>query len=150
VVNRLSAVKIPPFGPRLYLTAERSIVISNANPSGAPEFHILLHDLFVVHRVPDINVGFVWHMRHSRIQVENVWRRILAVEVRIETLHQSCFSLQQETREESGPFMQVMMLMLRKKSTHRACHSDTDDDHRLLLIHFPILGLRRGRLGRSR
>lgn len=55
--------------------------------------HLLLHDLFVIHRVPNINVGFIWHMCHGRVQVEDVWRRVLAVEVRVETLHQGRFSL---------------------------------------------------------
>lgn len=60
---------------------------------GVSGLHILLHDFLVIDRVPDINVRFVWHVRHGGIQIENVWRGILAVEVRIETLHQSCFAL---------------------------------------------------------
>ena len=85
VVNKFSAVRIPPLGPRLYLSS--GLPLWKVSP------HALLHDLLVVDCVPDVDVGSVWHMCDSWIEVEDVRRGILGVQVRVESLHQSRLAL---------------------------------------------------------
>lgn len=64
-MNRFSAVKIPPFGPRLYLTSD--------TPCPKPA-DILLHDLFVVDRIAYVNIGGIWHMCDGGVEVEDIRR----------------------------------------------------------------------------
>lgn len=68
VVKRLSAVRIPPFGPRLYLTLD-TLCYSRRD--------VLLHDLFIVDGIANVDIGGVRHVRHSRVQVENIWWSVL-------------------------------------------------------------------------
>lgn len=79
---------------------------------------VLLHNLFVVDGISDINIGGVRHMRYSWVQVENIRRCILRVQVRVETLHQSCFALNlvswfQSVRKErrTDPAMPIQMIV---------------------------------------
>lgn len=60
----------------------------------------LLHDLFIVDSIPDINVRRVWHMRDSRIQVEDIRRRVFGMQVRVEALHQSGLSLYYQSKSK--------------------------------------------------
>jgi hypothetical protein len=48
--------------------------------------HTLSHDLLVVDRVPDVDVRVVRRAGHRRVEVEDVRRRALSVEVRVEPL----------------------------------------------------------------
>ncbi|KAI6773838.1 hypothetical protein HG531_000687 [Fusarium graminearum] len=40
---------------------------------------VLLHDLFVVDRVADIDVGLERHRQYSRIEIDDIWRSIVLV-----------------------------------------------------------------------
>jgi hypothetical protein len=73
VVNRFSAVKIPPFGPRLYLRRDAAYqrvhkwqrvslgwdgrIATSPHRCVASTPRSLLHDLLVVHCIPDVDVG---------------------------------------------------------------------------------------------
>ena len=90
VANRLSAVKMPPFGPRLYCRQTHAIAPQSERQSIQPSAHAsvahcfrmqhslarsltnLLHDLFVVDCVPDVDVGLVGQHADSRVQVQAV------------------------------------------------------------------------------
>ncbi len=41
----------------------------------------LLHDFLVIYRISNIDVRRVWHMSDGRIEVEDVWRSVLGMEV---------------------------------------------------------------------
>jgi len=49
----------------------------------------LLHDLFVIHRIPNVNVGFKRDMRYCRIEIEDVRRTrgVDSVQMGIEALY---------------------------------------------------------------
>ena len=69
VVKRFSAVNMPPFGPRLYLS------VSMSAPSVARHsMDILLHDLLVIYRVPNVDVGVERYVCNGRVKVECVRR----------------------------------------------------------------------------
>ena len=89
VVNKLRAVSIPPFGPRLYLW------IMICGWGRLPEDQdILLHDLLVIDCVSDVNVGFKGNMGHCGIEVQDIGRSrvVLGVQIGIDTLHKGRFS----------------------------------------------------------
>lgn len=45
------------------------------------KMYSLLHDFLVVYRVSDIDVGTVWHMRNGRVQVEDIRRSLLGMQI---------------------------------------------------------------------
>lgn len=53
----------------------------------------LLHDLLVVDGISNINVGTVRHVRHSRVEVQDIRWGLLGVKVRVEALKQRCLAL---------------------------------------------------------
>ena len=54
---------------------------------------LLLHDLAVVYRISNIDVRFIWHMCHGRIEIQDVRRCVFGVEIRVEALHEGCLAL---------------------------------------------------------
>lgn len=75
VVNKFNAVRIPPLGPSLYLDLVSPDLLL-LYVYGVKEDK-LLHDLFVIYRISNIDVGAIWHMCDCRVEIENIWRRIL-------------------------------------------------------------------------
>jgi hypothetical protein len=53
---------------------------------------ILFHDFFVVYRVADVDVGFVGEVKDCWVEVEDIGRVSLGMEVDVETLHECCFA----------------------------------------------------------
>jgi hypothetical protein len=82
VVKRLRAVRIPPFGPRLYLMS-------------APihKTSILFHDLLVIYCVSNVDISTVRHMCDGRIEVQNVRWGLLCMQIRVQTLQERRFAL---------------------------------------------------------
>ena len=66
VVNKLSAVKIPPFGPRLYLKIRffkylnLFIICFSMNHTEREGKSLLLHNLLVVYCIANIDIGIKW------------------------------------------------------------------------------------------
>ena len=60
---------MPPLGPRLYLGGTGSVGRAEWNCDCA-----LAHDLVIVYRVSDVNVGFVRNVRYGGVQVEDIRR----------------------------------------------------------------------------
>ena len=84
VVNRFSAVRIPPFGPKLYLNPYSvSCKVADCITS-----RVLFHDLVVVDRVSNVDVGSEGKMSNRRVEIEDVRRLLLLVEVRVDPLHE--------------------------------------------------------------
>lgn len=89
VVKRFSAVRIPPFGPRLYLLVSAvALRMKSARQPQQPAGkwsrdadYVLLHDLFVVDRISNIDIGRVRHMCDGWVKVEDIGRGVLGVEV---------------------------------------------------------------------
>ena len=50
---------------------------------------LLSHNLLVIERFPDINVTFKWDSSDRRIQVDDIWRIPLGVEMGVDALHES-------------------------------------------------------------
>ena len=69
VVKRLSAVKMPPLGPRLYLGPVEHL-FTYSIWTGCT----LFHDLLVVYRIADVDVGIVGDVSDGWVEVEDVWR----------------------------------------------------------------------------
>ena len=90
VVNKFSAVRIPPFGPRLYLQSTFSVVFFQT--LGREEACSLLHDLLIIHSVSDVYVGVEGRIGNSRVEVEDVRRSVLRVKMGVEPLHESRLS----------------------------------------------------------
>jgi hypothetical protein len=85
VVKRLSAVRIPPFGPKLYLrTPSHQLPLLTHLDC----MHSLLHDLVVVDRVANVDVGSEGKMSNGGVEIEDVGRLLLRVEVRVDALHE--------------------------------------------------------------
>lgn len=64
---------MPPLGPRLYLGGTSSAESCMAGKR--TEWNCdcaLLHDLVVVYRVSDVNVGLVRKIRYGGVQVEDI------------------------------------------------------------------------------
>lgn len=89
-MNKLRAVNIPPFGPRLYLWA----MICRRGRLPEEDRDILLHDLLVINCISDVNVRLKGDMRNCRIEVQDVrWSRVvLRVQIRIDPLHKGRLS----------------------------------------------------------
>ena len=75
---------MPPFGPRLYLQQS----ISRWYKYGS---YSLLHHLLIVYRVSDVYVGVKWCVGNGRVEVEDIWRSVLGMKVRVETLYERRF-----------------------------------------------------------
>jgi hypothetical protein len=71
VVNKFKAVKIPPLGPSLYLGHQLHLSTGSVD--------ILLHDLFVVDCVPDIDICAIWHVRNGRVEIKDIRRGSIRV-----------------------------------------------------------------------
>ncbi len=63
---------------------------------------VLPHHLAVVDRVADVDVAAERHARHGRVEVDDVGRRALRVEVGVDPLHESCFAGAWRVRELAG------------------------------------------------
>ena len=53
---------------------------------------ILLHHFFIVNRVADVNIAIKRDIADGGVEVDNIWRRALGVEMGIDALHESCFA----------------------------------------------------------
>jgi hypothetical protein len=62
---------MPPLGPKLYLGGTSSAEKAEWNCDCDCA---LPHDLMVVYRVSDVNVGFVRDVRYGRVQVDDIRR----------------------------------------------------------------------------
>ena len=110
VANRFRHVMIPPLGPRLYLyppkklalcptTTTNLILQANTHNQYASRIQwqtddnrldVLLHNFFVVHRVPNVNVALEREVLDRGVKVDNIRRLLLGMEMRVETLHEGC------------------------------------------------------------
>ena len=97
VAKRLSAVMMPPFGPAeprgptISAGTERwagTQQQSSEESRGSRTELVLLHDLLVVDRVANVNVGGVGHVLHGGVEVDEVARVATLEEMGIEPLHQ--------------------------------------------------------------
>ena len=50
--------------------------------------YLLLHDLLVIYCISDVDVCVEGHVGHCWVEVDNVGRRLLRVQVRVQSLHQ--------------------------------------------------------------
>jgi hypothetical protein len=63
-------------------------VVSQVRAAKGEPSDALFHNLLVVDCIPDVDVGRVWHVSDSRIQVDHIGRRVLAVQMGVESLHE--------------------------------------------------------------
>ncbi len=80
---------MPPLGPRLYLGGTSSAEMAEWKCDCA-----LLHDLVVVYRVSDVNVGLVRDVRYRGVEVEDIRGsgRCQGVQMGIQPVHESRFA----------------------------------------------------------
>ena len=53
---------------------------------------ILLHHFFIINRVADVNIAIKRDIEDGGVKIDNIWRRVLGVEIGIDALHKSCFA----------------------------------------------------------
>ena len=71
-MKRFKAVRMPPFGPRLYLT-NNDQRMSFLQSDETNNLYTLLHDLMIINRIAYVDVGFEGDVCNSRVKIEDVW-----------------------------------------------------------------------------
>jgi hypothetical protein len=64
--------------------------------------HELFHHLLIIDSIPNVDVGLIRYMGHSRIQVEDVRRFSVSVQIRVDLLDKCRFASTSHSNRDDG------------------------------------------------